>query len=192
MLLASDGHRRQFEPLYESDLEAAWTTLIAIGKDYVVFYNCGQDGGCSRLHKHMQLIPMPKNSLAAFLDTEDGREPSVPFEWFYRRFDYQQATPASLATVYTELLQQATRVEGGRSEHADSAPPGAACPHNMILTKRWIIVIPRRRAGINKEAGANAMGMIGHIATATQEEINNWVRLGPTEILKGLGVPRQM
>ncbi|ROW03760.1 hypothetical protein VMCG_05492 [Cytospora schulzeri] len=193
MLLAANGHRRQYEPLYEDDLEAAWTTLTAIGegKDYAAFYNCGQDGGCSRLHKHMQLIPMPQDSFATFLETKDSKEPGVPFEWFYRRLDYQ-ATPTTLTTVYTDLLQQATKAGGGRSQHADDMPPGAACPHNMILTKRWMIVIPRRRAGINKEAGANAMGMLGYIATATQKEIDNWVRLGPTETLKELGVPKEM
>ena len=192
MLLASNGHRRQHEPLDENDLTAALTALNVIGKDYVVFYNCGQDGGCSRLHKHMQLMPMPKDSFAAFLDSEDGKEPSVPFVWFYRRFEDQQATPTSVAMVYTELLKHADRVGHSRSQHADNTPPGAACPHNMILTKRWIIILPRRRAGINKEAGANAMGMLGYIATATQNEISNWMQLGLTETLGHLGVPKEM
>lgn len=171
MLLTSDGHRRQHEPLYEPDLAAALTSLDAIGEDYAVFYNCGQDGSCSRLHKHMQLIPMPKDSFAAFLERAGGEEPDVPFVWFYHSFQDQPTTPASLLMVYDDLLRRADRVGRGRGQHADVAPPGAACPHNMILTKRWMIVIPRRRAGINKEAGANSMGMLGYIAVATKDEI---------------------
>ncbi|PIG80769.1 hypothetical protein AARAC_010656 [Aspergillus arachidicola] len=87
MLLTLDGHRRQYEPLNETDLDGAWRILNAAETDYVAFYNCGRDGGCSRLHKHLQVMPLPANSFAAFLDSPEGREPEarVPFEWFYRR-----------------------------------------------------------------------------------------------------------
>jgi ATP adenylyltransferase len=60
----------------------------------------------------------------------------------------------------------------------------------MILTKRWIIVLPRRRAGINREGGVNAMGMLGYIAVTTQNEIRNWIQLGLGETLGELGVPK--
>lgn len=190
MLLTSDGHRKQYEPLLESDFEAAWTVLTTLDRDYIAFFNCGRDGGCSRLHKHLQLIPRPTGGFATFLDSEGGKEPNVPFQWFYRRFDPLGVTPADLTQVYTHLLSQATEAGAGRSEHADSAPDGAACPHNMILTKQWIIVIPRRRAAINKEAGVNALGMIGIIAVATKNEISGWAKLGLTGALKELGVPK--
>lgn len=191
MLLASDGHQRQYEPLYEADLAAALKTLHAIENDYAIFYNCGQDGGCSRLHKHMQLLPMPKDSFAAFLDYPDGKEPDVPFAWFYHRFEEHPITETSVLMVYNELLKQADRVGHGRGQHAHDAPAGAACPHNMILTKRWIIIIPRRRAAVNQKTGANAMGMLGYIATAAQDEIDNWIRLGLKETLGQLGVPKE-
>ncbi|KAM5463217.1 putative ATP adenylyltransferase [Microsporum audouinii] len=190
MLLTSNAHRKQYEPLDENDLEAAWAALATTTKNYVAFYNCGQDGGCSRLHKHLQLMPMPGESFASFLDSKDDNEPNVPFQWFYHRFDSQNITTSSLITVYADLLRRATRVGAGRSEHAGYTQPGAACPHNMILTKRWMIVLPRRRACINKEAGVNALGMLGLIAVATKNEIDNWVRLGLTEALRELGVPR--
>ncbi|KAH8802469.1 hypothetical protein F5884DRAFT_802116 [Xylogone sp. PMI_703] len=192
MLLTSDGYRRQYEPLDQSDLEATWTALTAIGKSYVAFFNCGQDAGCSRLHKHLQLMPMPVNTFAAFLDSESLKEPNVPFQWFYHRFEPEHMTTDKLIKIYMDLLQQATTIGEGRSEHANSAPPGAACPHNMILTNRWMIIIPRRRAAINTEAGANSMGMLGVIAVATEHEVDNWVRLGLTEALKVLGVPKEI
>lgn len=189
MLLTSDGHQRQFEPLNQNDFEATWVVLSAIGGNYVSFYNCGQDGGCSRLHKHLQFIPKPKDSFAAFLDSKDDKEPNVPFQWFYHRFDSAHVTPFKLTQVYVKLLNQATKAGDGRSEHYDNLPSGAACPHNMILTSRWLLVLPRRRAAINKEAGANAMGMLGFIAVATKKEMDNWVRLGLTDVLRELGVP---
>lgn len=157
----------------------------------MAFYNCGQDGGCSRLHKHMQLIPTPKDTFASFLDSEgDDPEPQVPFHWFYHRFDSQDVTVPHLAEIYDKLLRQATEVGGGLSEHADSAPPGAACPHNLIMTSRWMIVVPRRRAAINKEVAANAPGMLGYIAVATEHEMEEWIRAGLCASLRELGVAR--
>lgn len=191
MLLTSNGHRRQYEPLDETDLQAAWAVLTTMSQDYVAFYNCGQDGGCSRLHKHMQLIPKPPHSFVDFLDSKDNKRPAnVPFRWFYERLNAENVTTPQLIKVYTKLLAQATDVSQGLAEHADTALLGAACPHNMILGRRWMIVIPRRRAAINKEAGANALGMLGVIAVATKPEVDNWVRLGLTESLRELGVPK--
>ncbi|KAB8075362.1 hypothetical protein BDV29DRAFT_172086 [Aspergillus leporis] len=83
--------------------------------------------------------------------------------------------PVSLTKVYTDLLKQATKVGLGRSEHADNAPSRAACPRNMICKDRWTLVIPRRRAAINKQAGVNAIDMLGLIAASTRNEINNRV-----------------
>ncbi|KAI9034787.1 uncharacterized protein KD926_005578 [Aspergillus affinis] len=195
MLLTGDGRRRQYEPLDEADLHVAWQILNAAEKDYVAFYNCGSDGGCSRLHKHLQVMPLPANSFAAFLDSSKGEMPEtkVPFEWFFQRFEEDVIlTSSALVGVYNDLLDHTTRVGEGRAEHAASAPSGAACPHNMILTKRWMIVLPRRRGAINKEAGVNSLGMLGVIAVATTKEVDNWVRLGLTESLAELGVPKGM
>lgn len=194
VLLTCDGHRRQHEPLEKSDLEAAWAVLTSMSSDYVAFYNCGRDGGCSRLHKHMQLLPKPDHSFADFLDAdedEDEAQPAaVPFHWFYKRLTADDGSPAGLVRIYTELLAQATAVGHGLADHADTAPRDAACPHNLILTRRWMIVIPRRQAAVNEEAGVNALGMLGVIVVATKPEVDNWVRQGLTESLRKLGVPK--
>jgi len=190
MILASDGYRKQYEPLCESDFEEVWKIITTMGNDYVAFFNCGKDGGCSRMHKHLQVMPMMEGSFASFLDCDDGKEPNIPFHWFYRRFKPEHTTPTNLVMAYIDLLDKATKVGQGLSEHADTTPPGAACPHNMILTKRWMVVIPRRRAAINKEAGINALGMLGLIGVATKSEIDNLVKLGLTEVLREMGVPK--
>ncbi|RGP66006.1 hypothetical protein FSPOR_6832 [Fusarium sporotrichioides] len=192
MLLTSDGNKRQHQPLDQDDWQALSNVLTHLGDDYVAFFNCGQDGGCSRLHKHMQLIPKPQNSFADFLDDKDGLEPDVPFQWFYHCFEPPSPEPDELLDIYNELLQKATESGKGLSEHAESLPTGAAVPHNMLVTNQWMIVLPRRRAAVNKEAGANSIGMVGVIAVATQEELDNWIRIGPVEALKELGVPKKL
>jgi hypothetical protein len=65
------------------------------------------------------------------------------------------------------------------------------CPHNMILTKGWMVVLPRRRAAVNKEAGVNALGMLGYIAVATDNEILNWVSAGFDRLPSGTWSPKQ-
>ncbi|KAF4495998.1 5, 5 -P-1,P-4-tetraphosphate phosphorylase 2 [Fusarium agapanthi] len=190
MLLTSDGHQRQHKALNRDDLTAAWSVSSTMGDDYVVFFNCGRDGGCSRLHKHMQLIPMPNYNFASFLDSDGIEEPEVPFRWFFHRFGHSKPGVDDLVTIYSDLLRKATDVGQGQSENADNAPPDAAVPHNFLLTQRWMMVLPRRRAAVNKEAGANAIGMIGVIAVATQDEIDNWFRIGPATALAELGVPK--
>jgi ATP adenylyltransferase len=190
MLLTSDSHQRQYEALKKGDLAAAWSVLSTMGEDYVAFFNCGRDGGCSRLHKHMQLIPKPNDSFASFLDANDEKEPEVPFKWFYHRFGDSKPGADDLVNIYNDLLGKATEVGHAKAENADSAPPGAVVPHNFLLTQGWMIVLPRRRAAVNKEAGANAIGMMGVIAVATQGEIDNWIRLGPATALAELGVPK--
>lgn len=188
LLLTCDGYRRQYEPLDEADFTAVMSALNATKQDYVSFYNCGKDGGCSRLHKHMQLMPLPANSFASFLDT-DSSEINVPFRWFHQRFENQPPNPQEVLEVYTRLLSQATKA-WELSDHIENTIPGAACPHNMILTKRWIIVLPRRKGAINKESGANSLGMLGIIAVATEQEIHNWQQLGLSKALRELGVPK--
>ncbi|KAJ5519178.1 ATP adenylyltransferase C-terminal [Penicillium expansum] len=186
MLLTFDGYKRQYEALDEADLRDTWQLLNSTESHYVAFYNCGPDGGCSRLHKHLQVMPLPANSFAAFLDSPGEPETNVPFQWFYRRFE-DNVTPAALFEIYKDLLEEATKVSG---DDAANAPPGAVCPHNVIFTTRWIIVLPRRRGAINKEAGVNSLGMLGVIAVATKKEIDTWVKLGLTESLAELGVPK--
>ncbi|CEJ92611.1 hypothetical protein VHEMI08250 [[Torrubiella] hemipterigena] len=190
MLVSSDGYRRQFEPLDLIDLEAVWSSVMSMSNDYIAFYNCGRDSGCSRLHKHIQLMPMPTMSFASFLDIEGGKETEVPYIWAYKRFASGAITATNLVEIYNLLLKEATHVYTKATGKESSIQAGVAIPHNMILSKRWMVVLPRRQAAINKEAGANALGMLGVIAVATQNEIDNWVQSGLIESLKALGVPR--
>ncbi|KAF5609760.1 5 5 P-1 P-4-tetraphosphate phosphorylase 2 [Fusarium subglutinans] len=190
MLLTSDGHQRQYEALNRDDLTAAWSVLSTMGDDYVAFFNCGRDGGCSRLHKHMQLIPMPNYNFASFLNSDDTEEPGVPFRWFFHRFGHSKPGVDDLVTIYNDLVRKATEAGQGQSENANNAPPDAAVPHNFLLTQRWMMLPPRRRAAVNGEAGANAIGMMGVIAVATRDEIESWLRIGPATALAELGFPK--
>ncbi|KAK2612279.1 hypothetical protein QQS21_001705 [Conoideocrella luteorostrata] len=79
MLLTSDGCERQHEAMDETDVKAVWKLLTFLGDDDGAFYNCGKDGRRSRMHKSLQLMPTPRDTLATILDRQDGTQPHVPF-----------------------------------------------------------------------------------------------------------------
>lgn len=65
--------------------------------------------------------------------------------------------------------------------------------HGLLLTKEWIMVVPRRTANIAGEiddaplqGGANAM--IGMLWLKSQEQLENWKRYGPMKALRDFGV----
>ncbi|KJX96220.1 5',5'''-P-1,P-4-tetraphosphate phosphorylase 2 like protein [Zymoseptoria brevis] len=197
MLLTSSGHHRQHEPLSLSDLAAAWTLLTSTTRtDYVVFFNGGKEAGCSRAHKHLQMLILPKASLAAFLDDDDddddddeeGVEPTVSFQWFYERFGKRHVTPEGLKERYDALMDKAEECCGRKKEDAVT---GATCPHNFLLTKRWMLVVPRRKWGITKDVGANSMGVIGVLPCTTRADMEIWKEVGVGKGLAMIGVPRE-
>lgn len=204
LLLTRDASQRQYEPLDQRDIDAMWAALTSAAKhDYMAFYNCGRDAGCSRLHKHMQLVPKPAHSFADFLDNNDNGDnnwtesvaPKVPFQWFHRRFDVGAAghvgSAEEVMRTYSTLLEHAAAIQPNIAKQVQSAgAAGATCAHNVILTRRGIIVIPRRRASVEPAGGANALGMLGVIAVASKKEVDDWVQLGLTRALAELGVAR--
>lgn len=59
---------------------------------------------------------------------------------------------------------------------------------NVVLTDRWVCVIPRRRAG-RGGAAANGAGMVGMVWVKDRAERDRWGAFGYTEHLAYLGVP---
>jgi ATP adenylyltransferase/5',5'''-P-1,P-4-tetraphosphate phosphorylase II len=182
MLLAADSYQRQETTLTTEDLAAAWKVLTAFDTAHYVFYNCTSDSGNSREHKHMQLCEKP-------LSGEDGKgftlfpdsktPPPVPFKYFIEHFEDEPSTEA-LSAAYERLLVK-TREALGLPEDAKR------CPHNMILVKEWMMLIPRRKALV-EETTVNAAGMMGLIWATSDEDIEAWRKMGPAKVLAEVGV----
>lgn len=181
LLLTKDGHRRQYLQLDLQDMQASWAMLEALGWRYFMFFNCGKDGGCSRLHKHMQLAPLSGTRLvpwpAATLEAMDA-----PYRYLLRRFDAALG-PKQITDLYEQMMAQARAMLG----LGDAT--SAHVPHNVALGRNWILVIPRRKAGVGG-AYANTLGMLGMVSVANDEELRCWLDQGPVEVLSQLGVPK--
>lgn len=181
LILTQDGFKRQFEALDIDDLAAAREVVSSLKSRYLLLFNCGIDGGCSRLHKHMQLFPAPDpNKFALWADAS---EPKLPFKFFIHRFSAGLPPADELLRIYRALLRRAERA----LEYA-ALEGEAAVPHNVIMDRNWLVVIPRRAAGWDG-VGANAAGMLGMVWVNNEEKVKTWLARGPAAMLARLGVP---
>jgi ATP adenylyltransferase/5',5'''-P-1,P-4-tetraphosphate phosphorylase II len=178
-MVTSDSYRRQHERLDAADFRAMLQVLNTWTGWYVIF-NCGEKGGCSRVHKHVQGLRGPPH---AFDLLQNGGN-DVPFKFFIQRFDesFKELEVGRLEEVYGEMLGRCREVLG--IEDGDVCPP-----HNVVLWDDCVVVIPRRR-GVWEGAAANTGGMLGSIWVPEESEMKKWVELGCANVLRELGVPR--
>lgn len=182
LILTQDGFKRQYEALTPDDLSAGRLVLASLRSRHLLLFNCGISGGCSRLHKHMQVLPAPDPEM--FVLWPDVEEPKPPFRFFRYRFGAGALPePDELARIYRALLRRAERALGCRVLLGE-----AAIPHNVVLDRRWMVVIPRRAAGW-EGADANAAGMLGLMWLSSEEKVRLWMEKGPAAVLGRLGVP---
>ncbi|KAI0126989.1 hypothetical protein BJ170DRAFT_425732 [Xylariales sp. AK1849] len=182
LLLTKDGYRRQYDQLDKDDLQSSWSILQALNWKFYMFFNCGKDGGCSRLHKHLQLAPYLPDRLAPWPETSRGPI-NAPYEYILRRFDGDLG-PKQLTDVYEQMVIEAREIlklDAHTSRHV---------PHNLVLGRNWILVIPRMKAGVGGAYG-NALAMLGMVSVASKEELGCWVDQGPDHVISQLGVSKR-
>ncbi|KAL1613939.1 hypothetical protein SLS54_010149 [Diplodia seriata] len=179
VLLTADSFRRQDEPLSLADFDAVVAAWNRLSGSHYALYNCMEAAGSSRVHKHLQLFTHPAD-FTLFPDRPDAHAAKIPFRYFLRRFG--SATPSAqlLLDAYNSLLAEAKQALGVSVE-------ASACPHNVVLVKEWMLVIPRRRSNVDG-ASANGAGMMGMVWVTDEERLQQWKALGPAWILSQLGV----
>ncbi|KAH8681867.1 hypothetical protein BX600DRAFT_447416 [Xylariales sp. PMI_506] len=183
LLMTKDGYRRQYEPLDLDDFQSAWNTLEALRWRYFMFFNCGKDGGCSRLHKHLQIAPYLPDRLLPWPEASPSAEPeNLPYRYILRRFEADLG-PKQLTDLYKQMMVEARQILGLDKQGA------VHVAHNVLLGRRWILVIPRRKAGVGG-AYANSLGMLGMVSVASKEELDLWLDQGPHSVVSQLGVAK--
>ncbi|KAF6804048.1 tetraphosphate phosphorylase 2 (ATP adenylyltransferase) [Colletotrichum musicola] len=186
LVLTVDSSLSQDDPLSLEDIAAAWSALKQFESPMFVIYNCTTRGGCSRRHKHLQVIPRPQppnneQGFRLFPDVEEGGV-RVPFVHFLNRFEAggRQTSPEEIHRTYCDLL--------GRCRQVLGVSENVPCPHNVVMVKEWILVIPRR-ASIYKGLMVNTTGMLGMPALPDPRPLDVWRLEGPAKVLGEFGVP---
>ena len=188
LLLRNNSYRSQDEPLDLQDVAAALSFLGSVTDPYYLFYNCTKFAGCSRYHKHLQIVKTPEAAESnpdAFKFFPDRRNPGVhvTYRYFLHYFESPESMQStSVRRLYLAMLRRCTRILW-----IDEEDRATLCPHNMVLTRQWIIMI-HRRTNDYQGVGANACGRRGLPMMSSQETQQEWIDVGPAKILSELGV----
>lgn len=185
MIVTADSYHRQHDPLDGDDLEVARMVLLSLASPHFIFFNGGVTAGASRKHKHLQVLRMPKDSTELLVSKKSTKDfPRLPYKYFSVDFA-EQAQPSKelLLKTYQKLLSRCEGLLPGKQ--------GESVPHDMILTKNWMMVIPRSRRNFEGSSDVNAAGMLGMIWLKHDDEVHKWKELGPARVLWQLGVSNE-
>ncbi|HWQ38247.1 MAG TPA: DUF4922 domain-containing protein [Burkholderiales bacterium] len=138
------------------------------------FYNAGREAGASQHRKHLQLVPLPLAPqipqpvpIEALLDAGPG----LPFRHAFGR--PEQTDAEALHALYCRLL--------------DSAGVGGTAPYNLLLTHRWMLVVPRAREHF-ESISVNALGFAGSLLARDRTELERIRAAGPMNVLRAVAV----
>ena len=145
------------------------------GFDALGFYNGGHDAGASQGRRHLQLVPLPLATEAA---NPVPLEPliasgTLPFRHAYALL----ASADEMHRRYRELLARV-----GITALADERQ---SAPYNLLATRRWMLVVPRRRERA-EGISINALGFAGSLFVKNDEELERVRRVRPMNMLRAV------
>lgn len=167
--------------------------------DGLAFYNGGEAAGPSQSHKHMQLIALPLVEGSPPVPMERAFEPrpgmaaiaelsGLPFRNGLARieaggFDDPPRAAEILRSLYLRLLEL-TDIPGLPTP----AGPRQSAPYNLLLTRRWMLLVPRSRDGF-AGVSVNSLGFAGSLFVKNDEQLEIVTRVGPMRLLAEVAVP---
>jgi ATP adenylyltransferase len=201
LLFVTRDYEEQDAPLTLADFESFAWGLAAI--DGLGFYNSGPESGASQRHKHLQLVTLPfacesgpdaeagiRPETLAPVDALLGRAgsapagalercPALPFAHALTRLEVDWSEPPAAARTLGALhdeLRAATGLAGG-----------SAVPYNLLLTRRWMLLVPRS-AECWRQMSVNALGFAGSLFVRDDEQLDRVRRLGPMAVLRNVAL----
>ena len=118
LLLTTNPLARQYDILDETDLKAGWSTLRhslvsqASSAQYYIIYNCGREGGSSRLHKHMQVLRDDVESESPHKSKVDGDARGIMWPHLCGRVDQ------ICETFVARMQHEARDIDGNEADAA--------------------------------------------------------------------------
>jgi len=168
--------------------------------DGLVFYNGGREAGASQPHKHLQLVPLPldRDSWAAPMEAvfdswvaggNTNRLLRLPFRNAFSLLDGFDDGPRA-AEQLEELYGAQLAAIGAVDEdapHAANDEPVRPAPYNLLVTRRWMLTVPRSRERFGT-ISINALGFAGSLFVRDGEEMQDLREAGPMRALKAVSV----
>jgi sulfate adenylyltransferase (ADP) / ATP adenylyltransferase len=217
LLLVTKTYRPQYEALDDSDIRASWSLLSELeagpghnlGSKFpgptsppsmLAFYNCGAEAGSSQGHKHIQVMMKPHSRQIGFKLFPDLVGPEceghivdalegIPHKHFILKLP-ESASADDAVEAHRKLLARMREVIISRERWR--SPDGKSdLPHNVLLTKDWVCIIPRQHSRIDHSMITNAMGMVGVFWITHPSQIEDYTNIwGPLdEHMATIGYP---
>lgn len=187
LLLVTREYEEQTDSLTQEDFHALLAALA--GMDGLAFYNGGRQAGASQPHRHLQVVPLPLGPGSARLPVEAwmegarprdgiGRNDRLPFEHAIAPLPAEWISePASSAAAARALYREMWRALG-----RDASGPRQPQPFNLLATRDWIWLVPRKREGI-AGLSVNALGFAGALLAGDEARYRRLCEIGPMEVL---------
>ena len=182
--------------LDRADFAALATCLRGI--DGLAFYNGGRDAGASQPHKHLQLVPLPIGDgpwgvpMEALFDTWVAAGPAarlsrLPFANAFALLDESAFAQADAADRLLERYQGmlAACSLGAERDEAANEPQRQAGPYNLLVTRRWMLVVPRSRERFGT-ISVNSLGFAGSLFVRDGAELRVLLEAGPMRLLQAV------
>lgn len=181
LLIVTRGFEPQETLLTLGDFEALAACMGEM--DGLGFYNGGTVAGASQAHKHLQLVPLPLGDgpwptpldRVVSTSTERNAATTIPVLPFAHSLITLDGRPlgAQRAPELERLYRRACAAVGVLDETQ---------PYNFLLTRRWMLVVPRSREhwrGIS----INALGFAGSLLVRNHDELDKLNETGPLAVL---------
>lgn len=187
LLIVTRGFEPQEAWLTVDDFTALLSCMHDV--DGLGFYNAGAVAGASQGHKHLQLVPLPLGNgpratpIDAVVDSSTGigvlaTLPELPFDHALIRLG-DDRLGAGRANALYELYRRACATLGIDDEKQ---------PYNLLLTRRWMLVVPRSREHWRR-VSINALGFAGSLLVRNRSELHQLTRVGPLAALRSVVGP---
>ncbi|WP_461481320.1 DUF4922 domain-containing protein [Porticoccus sp.] len=189
ILMVTRHFATQLEPLNREDFLAAQLCLEACNG--LVFYNGGPAAGASITHKHLQMVPLPL--------ADNGPFPlHQPFARLPLRPGQLLSSPLPVAHLITttafggdpEACAETNLTNYRRMTEQLHLLPGddrLAPPHNLLMTREYLWVVPRRCEHFRGLA-VNALGFAGTLLVKHQQQLQELQQLGCLPLLRAVGL----
>jgi ATP adenylyltransferase len=176
---------REFVPqeglLNRDDFDAL--AIAMAGIDGLGFFNAGPRAGASQAHRHLQVAPLPLTPSTEEMFTpidaviESGR--GLPYPHRLQSLEGRRLLRSDASVLF----------EVYKSLMADLGLATGDHPYNLLLTRRWMMVIPRSRDRV-EGISINALGFAGSLLVRDQRRLDRIKDLGPGAVLRGVTTGR--
>jgi sulfate adenylyltransferase (ADP) / ATP adenylyltransferase len=193
ILMVTTDFVPQQAPLDLNDFLAAQICLQA--HDGLVFYNGGIKAGASVVHKHLQMIPLPLATPSSstpfpffdlFANVDITEKTTLPFP---HRVTLTNYAPSATKNMFLELAENNCQSYYRLLNDLNVTPQadGLMPPHNMLMTRDYLWVIPRSQES-HRGLAVNALGFTGSLLLKNKTQLKQFDEIGYLELLKAVAL----